>query len=245
MCRLASAPSSGMDATKESLVPDAVSAFRPDDQEELLQMIRDGSDSAVAEAERGGQELHDPGVDQVHAPDPDSEGSTTEFDGLEEELSSAVEARQQVHTCHCQHSIPPQHHAPACLPVGAILATREIQMFPEFRANLLCTGGAPPKTQTLRIWGRQRTAEHHMSYTHNRWIRVWRGQGHKATIGWLLITHWDTLRVDAITHMDCVREGVPHLSTVAFRRKYFNGLAASTRLLRVQFLFRPCLAIRG
>jgi len=154
-------------------------------------------------------------------------------------------ACQTVHTCHCQATPRdiPLHHTPPCLPRGAVLAAREIQMLPEFRSNLLGTGGAPPKTQTMRVWGTQRRAEHYASFKHGRWIRVWRGQGHKDTIGWLLITHWDTVLINGITCRDCVREGRPQWRLAEFKNTYFNGLAPNTPLTRVRFVFAACINI--
>ena len=68
---------------------------------------------------------------------------------------------------------------------------------------------APAKTQTFRVWGSRRAREHKESFTEGKWIRVWRGQGHKDTIGWLLITHWDEIKVGDIDKGDCVRECRP------------------------------------
>ena len=101
------------------------------------------------------------------------------------------------HTCFCQAppKIVPQHYTPCCLPLGAQLSRREIQMFPEFRANLLRGKGEPPKTQTLRKWGQARAHEHKQSFQDGKWIRVWRGQGHNNTIGWIQITVWDEMKV--------------------------------------------------
>jgi hypothetical protein len=176
------------------------------------------------------------------ASDPDHEdAASVDNDGPDD----PVPEEKKVRTCHCQ-SIPnaiPQRYTPPCLPTGALLATREIQMFPEFRANLLGVGGVAQKTQTMRVWGPLRSAEHHASYTHGRWIRVWRGQGHKDTIGWLLITHWDTVLVRDITRRDCVREGRPKWLSAEFKKKYFNGLTSNTQLTRIQFVFHRCLSI--
>jgi hypothetical protein len=165
--------------------------------------------------------------------------------GVLDDGAAANNGCDQVHICHCQviPSAIPQHYTPPCLPRGAMLATREIQMFSVFRANLLGTEGEPPKTQTLRVWGAQRKKAHYTSYTHGRWIRVWRGQGHKDTIGWMLITHWDTVHVGDITQSDCVREGRPNWQPDALKRTFFRGLTSNTPLTRVQFVFRKCLTI--
>ena len=111
-------------------------------------------------------------------------------------------------------------------------------MFPEFRGNLLRTKGEPPKTQTIRNWSQGRLEEHEKSYREGRWIRVWRGQGNKATIGWLLITSMDEIKV--IDKGDCIREGRPLWEPAEFKRLYFPDVYK--RLTRVQFLFRACRA---
>jgi hypothetical protein len=161
------------------------------------------------------------------------------------EVKTREKQPHEVPTCHC-HAIPsliPQHHTPPCLPPGAMLARREIQMVAAFRKNLLRIDGAPAKTQTLRVWGAKRRAEHYTAYTQGKWIRVWQGQGHKATIGWLRITRWDTIRVGGITRCDCIREGRPNLLPVTFARTYFNGVSSASQLLRIQFEFRACVSV--
>jgi hypothetical protein len=148
------------------------------------------------------------------------------------------------HTCFCQAPPKnvPQHYTPCCLPLGAPLSCREIQMFPEFRANLLRGKGEPPKTQTLRRWGQARARAHKKSFQDGTWIRVWRGQGHISTIGWLQITGWDEIKVCDIDHGDCVREGRPSWEPEHFRQKYCKGMAYNSKLLRIRFTFRACHA---
>ena len=110
---------------------------------------------------------------------------------------------QQVYACHCQ-ACPtnvPRCFTPCCLSPGVVLASREIQMKEDFRANLLGTDGAPPKTQTMRKWCPERKTEHRDSFLGGKWVRVWRGQGHKSTIGWLLIVSWDKLWI--LITLDC------------------------------------------
>ena len=158
---------------------------------------------------------------------------------------SDLDADLEVCVCYCQ-AMPwhtPSSYTPCCLPNDAILASREIQMKVEFRDNLLGSNGAPPKTQTMRDWCEARATEHHCSYTQGKWVRVWRGQGHKTTIGWLLFTDWDTVEVGKITRYDCVREGRPGLSPQQFRDTFFHGLGSSYKLIRVQFVFRVCSSV--
>ena len=150
----------------------------------------------------------------------------------------------QVDDCYCQ-SPPccvPSDFTPCCLPPGVGLATREIQMDEVFRDNLLGINGAPPKTQTLRDWSPGRVAEHYHSYVHGKWIRVWRGQGHISTIGWLLLISWDTVTVCNIDKTDCVREGFPLLSSKEFVNMFFPNLNRTHQLHRLQFVFRACRA---
>ena len=147
-------------------------------------------------------------------------------------------------TCYCQ--APPQHvpknYTPCCLPLGARISSREIQMFPEFRDNLLRKNREPAKTQTLRTWGKHRARAHKQSFWDGKWIRVWRGQGHKDTIGWLLITFWDEIKVGTLDHGDCVREGRPTWDVEKFRQKYCKGLDTDYELVRIRFEFRACRA---
>ena len=147
-------------------------------------------------------------------------------------------------TCLCQARPAhlPQKYTPCCLPLGTVLSTREIQMFAEFRGNLLQGQGEPRKTQTLRKWGRDRARAHMQSFLGGKWIRVWRGQGHQATIGWLQITFWDQISVSAIDHDDCVREGRPMWEPEMFRAKYCKGLSPDFKLIRIRFIFRACRA---
>jgi hypothetical protein len=71
---------------------------------------------------------------------------------------------------------------------------------------------------------------------------VWRGQGHKDTIGWMRITCFDTVKVGDIDHGDCVREGRPTWGPDEFRAKYCQGFSSGHFLSRVQFEFRACRA---
>jgi hypothetical protein len=162
--------------------------------------------------------------------------------GFEEEVPDETEVHTR--TCYCQAppSTLPLHYTPCCLPLGVRLATREIQMFPEFRKNLLLDYNATPKTQTCRMWGASRARAHKESFAEGKWIRVWRGQGHKDTIGWLLITHWDEIKVGEIDKGDCVREGRPEWEPDWFKKKYFGGLDDAAALTRIKFDFRPCRA---
>jgi hypothetical protein len=182
----------------------------------------------------------------------ESEHSDFEWEEPGQDLRPDVEAEDinivqehEVRTCHCQAppNAMPAHYTPPCLPWGVSLAKREIQMFPEFRDNLLGIRGAPQKTQTLRIWGTQRSATHYTSYMQGKWIRVWRGQGHMSTIGWMLITNWDEILVRCISPSDCAREGRPRWLPSEFVQAYFPELTPNTTLTRVQFLFRPCQTV--
>jgi hypothetical protein len=152
----------------------------------------------------------------------------------------------QVSSCYCQAdpSHIPCDFTPCCLPTGVVLASREIQMKEVFKDNLLDVNGAPPKTQTLRDWCPARAAEHYRSYTSGHWIRVWRGQGHKNTIGWILLKSWDILRVGEINKEDCVREGRPNLTSKQFVDLFFPGLGPTDELYRVRFVFRVCRACK-
>ena len=175
-------------------------------------------------------------VSDIDVADDDSPGGFPE----EEHTESEVHPR----TCYCQAppgTLPPQY-TPCCLPLGVALASREIQMFPEFRKNLLLFDNAPAKTQTFRVWGSHRAREHKESFTEGKWIRVWRGQGQIATIGWLLITHWDEIKVGDIDKGDCVREGRPEWEPARFKKIYLRGMDDDATVNRIQFEFRPCRA---
>ena len=156
----------------------------------------------------------------------------------------AVTARPAVTVgCTCQKppAALPLAFVPCCLPPGSKIAKREIQMCEDFRRNLLSSStGAPPKTQTIRLWGLARRKEHWASYREGRWIRVWRGQGHKSTIGWMKISHWDDIQLGQLDDGDCVREGLPGMPVAVFKRIYFGGANATTRCVRLQFAFEPC-----
>jgi hypothetical protein len=182
-----------------------------------------------------------PPVQPMYVPDIDV-GAGDDLGDFEEEEADDAEVRTR--TCYCQAppSTLPLHYIPCCLPLGSRLATREIQMFPEFRNNLLLADNAPPKTQTCRVWGAHRARTHKVSFTEGKWIRVWRGQGHKDTIGWLLITHWDEITVGDIDKSDCEREGRPEWEPDRFKKTYFGGMAAASAVTRIKFDFRPCRA---
>lgn len=172
-------------------------------------------------------------------PLPDTDAEDDEEHDAEDEVCTR--------TCYCQASPKdmPRNYTPCCLPLGVLLARREIQMFPEFKGNLLRMKGEPAKTQTFRRWGVERARAHKLSYSDGKWIRVWRGQGHKDTIGWLLITFWDEVKVHAITKGDCVREGRPTWEPEMFREKYCKGLSPKSTLIRVKFDFRACRTCMG
>jgi hypothetical protein len=149
---------------------------------------------------------------------------------------------EQVFVCYCQTAPTrlPRHFTPCCLPHTAVLASREIQMLPGFKSNLLGLHREPLKTQTLRDWSPRRAAEHHQSFMHKKWVRVWVGQGHAATIGWLQIITWDYISVSEITKNDCVREGRPGLTPAQFSLKFFPKKKPADRLIRLQFHFVGC-----
>jgi hypothetical protein len=182
-----------------------------------------------------------PPVDVISVPDADMADDDV-AGGFTEEVVD--ESKVPPHTCYCQAppSTLPLHYSPCCLPLGVRLATREIQMFPEFRKNLLLEDNAAPKTQTCRVWGDHRARAHRQSFDEGNWIRVWRGQGHKDTIGWLLITQWDTIKVGDIDQGDCVREGRPEWTPTRFKDKYCAGMDDTATMTRIKFVFRPCRA---
>ena len=136
----------------------------------------------------------------------------------------------------------PRNYIPCCLPTGSLLATRAIQMFEEFRGNLLRAKGEPAKTQTIRGWKTARAKAHKQSFLEGKWIRVWRGQGNKDTIGWLRINVWDTVKVGSIDQGDCVWEGRPSWGPDRLRTGYFKGYTPEHVLIRVGFEFRACHA---
>ena len=198
-------------------------------------------------SEVGGDELGAP-VDYDGPPVQSMDGPDIAMndDGFRDDFEEEVDEETEVHprTCHCQAppSTLPLQYAPCCLPLGVRLATREIQMFPEFRKNLLLVDNAPCKTQTCRVWCARRARVHKQSFTEGKWIRVWRGQGHKDTIGWLLITHWDEIKVGDIDKGDCVREGRPEWEPADFKKKYLRGMDDAATVTRIKFEFRPCRA---
>ena len=168
--------------------------------------------------------------------------NTTDGELEDEEDPDFDDQDDQVITCYCQ-APPcdvPYNFTPCCLQPGVVLASREIQMADVFRDNLLGINGAPPKTQTMRDWCPARAGEHHRSFTLGRWVRVWRGQGHRDTIGWLLLKTWDILKVVDITKADCVREGRPELTSEKFVGLFFPELGPTDELYRVTFVFRAC-----
>ena len=148
----------------------------------------------------------------------------------------------KVRMCYCQAAPRrlPRKFWPCCLPRNAVLASREMQMQRQFKPNLLCTQDAPPKTQTLREWSPARASEHFQSFKQGRWLRVWIGQGHISTVGWLLIKHWDYIEVGDITPGDCAREGRPHMTPTQFKLEFFPGRESNHKLIRLNFEFRGC-----
>ena len=156
-----------------------------------------------------------------------------------------VPGQEEVRLCFCQ-SIPchmPSNYTPCNLPEGAVLARREIQMLGVFKDSLLGLNGAPPKTQTIRNWCANRADEHQNAYIEGKWVRVWRGQGHKSTIGWLKVTSWTTMMIGHLTQGDCVREGCPHLTTEQFTETFFPKLTPLSEVIRIQFEFRVCPSV--
>ena len=137
----------------------------------------------------------------------DPAGDALDVDDLPADNAHVV----SVHTCYCQASpiTMPRNYIPCCLPTGLLLATKAIQIFEEFRGNLLRAKGEPAKTQTIRGWKTARAKENKQSFLEGKWIRVWRGQGNKDTIGWLRINVWDTVKLGSIDQGDCVREDRP------------------------------------
>ena len=156
----------------------------------------------------------------------------------------AESADHQACICYCQarpKCLPPVF-IPCCLPAGAVLASREIQMKEIFRDNLLCINGAPPKTQTMRVWCKARASTHYQAYALGQWVRVWRGQGNSSTIGWLRYTYWNTVMVCDISGLDCIREGCPTWTPQHFLRTFFPQCQPTDTLIRVRFEFRACRA---
>jgi hypothetical protein len=161
---------------------------------------------------------------------------------IDEDEPTTSRVDEEVRGCPCllPPSCGPIAFVPCCLPAGVLLATREIQMLEFFRNSLLGLNGAHPKTQTMRRWSPGRVAERKHSFVHGKWIRVWRGQGHRSTIGWLLLTGWDTVKIRDIDRGDCMREGCPQLSPREFVNMFFPLLKPTDRLQRLQFVFRAC-----
>ena len=168
-----------------------------------------------------------------------------EFEWL---VDPAFASDPAVTPCIC-HATPPLPRAftPCCIPFGALTAKREIQMKACFRDNLLGQRGAPLKTQTLRVWSAPRASEHYRSFLGRKWIRVWRGQGHIDTIGWMQIQRWDTVRLGDITEADCEREGRPDMEPLAFLTEFLlsseKNINIDTVAFRLLFRFRPCKTI--
>jgi hypothetical protein len=212
------------------------------DEDEFQDTMFDmDEDEFCAPLDSSGLPSGGPPVESIHVPDAVMADDDV-VEGFTEE--GADESEVPTHTCYCQAppSTLPLHYSPCCLPLGVRLATREIQMFPEFRKNLLLLDNAAPKTQTCRQWGDRRARAHKQSFDEGTWIRVWRGQGHKDTIGWLLITQWDTIKVGDIDQGDCVREGRPEWEPKRFKDTYFGGMDDTATLTRIKFVFRPCRA---
>jgi hypothetical protein len=144
--------------------------------------------------------------------------------------------------CSCQappENLPPGY-TPRCLPQGVRVSSREIQMYACFKDNLLQTRQAPAKTQTCRAWCVKRACEHKRAFLEGKWIRVWRGQGHKSTIGWMLITVWDEVMVGDLDKGDCAREGRPGWEPKKLKDTFFKSLKPDDVMTRIRFTFQPC-----
>ena len=147
--------------------------------------------------------------------------------------------------CSCQMKPPlPINFRPCVLSDDSIWSRREIQMKADWLENLV--GVQPQKTQTLRVWKRARAAEHLRSYLSGQWVRVWRGQGNNCTIGWLLITGWDVIRLGDMNEEDCCREGRPGMHPSEFLRQYLltTSTTVDSLVYRLQFTFVACSHIK-
>ena len=84
------------------------------------------------------------------------------------------------------------------------------------------TGGAPPKTQTYRLWGKSSWRARYMLLAQKRGgaLRVMCGQGNHATVGWATIDVMEWVCLQSCTAADCAREGFPGADPRNFLRQY-------------------------
>jgi hypothetical protein len=163
----------------------------------------------------------------------------------------------------CVLSSVPLNFKPCCVSNSEHFCATILLMAESFRENL--TGSAPPKTQTLRVWTEVYAASHWRAFQAGTWVRVWRGQGHKFTVGWAKYTAMRRVRLGNLDRNGCCREGRPLMTPSDVLKmfllrgsipakparfsasgRYYKAtpsrpaVTCDTNAWEVRFVFRPC-----
>lgn len=77
------------------------------------------------------------------------------------------------------------------------------------------------KVMTLRDYSSPTRALFEAAHLASRPVRVWRGQGHAATVGVVVITHMGWLTINQLTPMHLSLEGWPDLTRESFYQRFF------------------------
>jgi hypothetical protein len=93
---------------------------------------------------------------------------------------------------------------------------------------------------TRRCWTDSFAQHHRSAFANGKYVRVWRGQGHSFTIGWVKYTAMYRQRLCEMPSSDLVKEGCGHLSLVEFRTRYFIDFPPDTECWVLEFLYFPC-----
>jgi hypothetical protein len=153
-------------------------------------------------------------------------------------------ASSKVQSHACAHAGPASSYFfPCCIPKTARWSNLAIRFDKDFRGNLLSM--LSPKVQTLRpAWCKKTLHMHQKAYEAKQWIRVLcGGQGNAKTIGWLLYSSIDMVRLSDLTRDDCSREGRPEQPVDLFRSQwlYSDRITTNTISPRLIFTVRACV----
>ena len=100
------------------------------------------------------------------------------------------------------------------------------------------------KTMTRRYWGPQNQQLHLDCYFQGKLVRVWRGQGHSCTVGWVLYTNMYYQNLMLMSNEDVKLEGFPGLSVQQFIERHMSKkgvcvVPPDEEVLVINFKFFP------
>ena len=76
------------------------------------------------------------------------------------------------------------------------------------------------KRMTTRVWGPGMVKRMYECFKNEWLVRVWRGQGHKYTVGYMLITNMYPSTLGKLTKVGCALEGWPELTPGEFLDRF-------------------------